>query len=456
MRKFGIAILGFLLIVSVSKAQRSMDKIAGVVGSGIILQSDIEMQYAQYLAQGGSPNPGIKCQVMQNLLTQKILAQQAVIDSVTVKEDEVDSEIDRKMRSMLQRAGGQDRLEQFLGRSVIQYKDEIRNEIRESMVADRMRGKITEKISVTPQEVENYYKKIPRDSLPSYNKEVEVGEIAFNPTLSKEEKELYRQKAQELHDRVKKGEDFGTLARLYSQDPGSAPDGGDLGFADRSTFVKEFSAMAFKLKAGEISPVFETDFGFHFLQVIERRGEQVHVRHILVRLELTQASLDRAKAKIDSIYNLMTGKVKIDFSNAAAAYSDNNDTKYNGGMMLNADNVQARTTYIPTDKLDPQIALVIDTMKVGEYSKPNLIASQDGKKAYKILYLKSKTDAHKANLTQDLPKIKDLAYEDKLNRSVSEWFEKKRKDTYVKIDDEYQGCTQLKMWTGSNPTAQVK
>jgi peptidyl-prolyl cis-trans isomerase SurA len=213
--------------------------------------------------------------------------------------------------------------------------------------------------------------------------------------------------------------------------------------------------MAFKLKAGEISPIFETDFGFHFLQVIERRGEQVHVRHILIKPDLTPASIDRAKLKIDSIYTLLQGNKKIDFSNAAAVYSDDKDTKFNGGMMLNMDNVQSRTTYIPTDKLDPQIALVIDTMKVGELSKPSLFTAADGKKTYKILYLKSKTDAHKANLTQDLPKIKDLAYEDKLNRSVSEWFERKRKDTYVKVDPEYQDCPQLKLWTGST-TAQAK
>lgn len=455
MRKFGIAILGFLLIVSVSKAQRSMDKIAGVVGSSIILQSDIEMQYAQYLVQGGQPNPGIKCQVMQNLLTQKILAQQAVIDSVTVKEDEVDNEIDRKMRSMMQRAGGQDRLEQFLGRSVIQYKDEIRNEIRESMVADRMRGKITEKISVTPQDVKTFYDKIPKDSLPSYNKEVEVGEIAFNPTLTKEEKEVYKQKAEALRERVKKGEDFGTLARLYSQDPGSAPDGGDLGFADRTTFVKEFSAMAFKLKAGEISPVFETDFGFHFLQVIERRGEQVHVRHILIMPQITQASLDRAKLKADSVYTLLTKNKQVDFSSAAAYYSDDKDTKYNGGMMLNADNVQTRSTFIPTDKLDPQMALVVDTMKVGEVSKPVLYTGQDTKKSYRLLMLKSVTDAHKANLNQDFPKLKEVAYGDKLNRTVSAWFEKKRKETFIRIDAEYQQCDQLKKWVVEPQTAAV-
>ncbi|OCX52360.1 peptidylprolyl isomerase [Mucilaginibacter sp. PPCGB 2223] len=448
MRKFGLTLFILFTTLTLVNAQyKTLDKIAAVVGGGIILQSDIESQYASYLAQGNTPNPAIKCYVLQQLLTQKLLAQQAVIDSVTVNDDDVDNEVDRRMRAMIQRAGGQDRLEQFLGRPVIQYKDEIRPEQKEQMIAEKMRQKITEKVNVTPYDVKRYYESIPKDSLPSYNKEVEIGQISFVPKLTAEEKQFYRTKAEELLARVKKGEDFGNLARLYSQDPGSAPDGGDLGFADRSGYVKEFAAMAFKLKAGEVSPVFETDFGFHFLQVIERRGEQVHVRHILIRPELTQTAINRAKAKADSIYDLMIHNKKIDFSAAAGFYSDDKDTKYNGGMMLNNENVQSRTTYIPTDKLDPQMALIVDTLKVGEISKPAFFTSQDGKKDYKILYLRSKTDAHKANLTQDFPKLKELAYQDKVNRVVSEWFEKRRKDTYVRIDPEFQTCPQLKTWT---------
>jgi len=460
MRKFGIAVLSFILIISVAQAQKkhTLDKIAGVVGNSIILQSDIELKYASYLAQGNPPNPSIKCQILQSLLTQKLLAQQAVIDSVDVKDDDVDGDVDRRMRGMIQRAGGQERLEQFLGRSIIQYKDEIRADIREELIAQKMQQKITSNVNTTPQDVKKFFDGIPKDSLPSFNKEVEVGEIVFNPKLTKAEKEASRQKAEDLLKRIKAGEDFGALARLYSQDPQSAVDGGDLGFSDRSSFVKEFSAMAFKLKAGEISPVFETDFGFHFLQVIERRGEQVHVRHILIIPAITQESLDRAKAKADSIYTLMEKNKKVvDFSTAAAYYSDNKDTKYNGGMMLNAENVQERSTYIPTDKLDPQVALVTDTMKVGSISKPLLFTGSDGKKAYKILYLKSSTNAHKANLAQDYPKLKEYATNDKINRTVSEWFQKKRKQTFIKIDPEYQSCPQLKGWpTPDSTTAEVK
>ncbi len=489
MRKFGTAILFTILTLSIASAQTSkpdtskakaaavvatpakadtttkavpsgphktLDKIAGVVGSSIILQSDIELQYANYLASGNPPDGSIKCIILRNQLTQKLLAQQAVIDSVTVKDDEVDNELDRRMRGMIARAGGQERLEQFLGRSTIQYKDELRPDIKENMVASRMRSKITEKISVTPLDVERYFKSIPKDSLPTYNKEVEVGVIQFDPKLTKDEKDMYRQKAQELLDRVKKGEDFGTLARLYSQDTGSAPDGGDLGFADRNTFVKEFASWAFRLKAGEISPVFETDFGFHFLQVIERRGEQVHVRHILITPVITQASLDRAKAKADSVYDLLMKHKNIDFSAAASFYSDDKESKYNGGMMLNAENVDTRTTYIPTDKLDPQIALIVDTMKVGGISKPQQFTESSGKKNYKILYLKSTTDAHKANLKQDFPKLKESALNDKINRTISEWFEKRRKETFIKIDPEYLACPLLKGWGNTPLSAQVK
>jgi peptidyl-prolyl cis-trans isomerase SurA len=456
MRKIGTAIiLSLVLTVSLAYAQpRTIDKIVAVVGSSIVLKSDVELRYGNYLISGGQPNDAIKCDIVQSFITQKLLAQQAVIDSVSVKDDEVDNEVDRRMRGMIARAGGQDKLEQFLGKSTIQYKDEIRDDIKESMVAQRMRSKITEKVSATPLDVENYFKKMVKDSLPTINKEVEVGEIVFQPKLDHDEKEVYRQKAEDLLARVKKGEDFGNLARLYSNDTGSAPDGGDLGFADRSTFVKEFAAWAFKLKAGEISPVFETEYGFHFLQVIERRGEQVHVRHILIMPVTTQASLDRAKSRADSVYLLLTKNKNVSFSAAANFYSDDKETKYNGGMMLNAENVDTRTTIIPTDKLDPQIALTIDTMKVGEISQPKIFTDQTGKKSYKILFLKSETDAHKANLKQDYPKIKDLAQNDKLNRTISEWFEKRRKETFIKIDPEYQVCPQIKGWANTPMAAQ--
>lgn len=265
-----------LVLTHAQAQQKSLDKVAAVVGSAIILQSDIEMQYAQYRAQGNSENLDIKCYFLQQLLAQKLLSQQAAVDSITVSEGDVDNEVNRRMRVMIQRAGGQDRLEQFLNRSVLQYKDEIRSDIKEQLIANKMQGKITENVNVTPLDVRRYFEAIPKDSLPSYSTEVEVGTLVTYPKLTKLEKEIFQDKLEALRLRIKAGEDFGTLARIYSQDTGSAREGGELGFADRSAYVKEFAAMAFKLKVGELSPVFETQFGFHVLQVIERRGEQVN------------------------------------------------------------------------------------------------------------------------------------------------------------------------------------
>ena len=315
MKKILNVIAGLIFTTLVLQAQaqnKSLDKVAAVVGSAIILQSDIEMQYAQYRAQGNLENSDIKCYFLQQLLAQKLLSQQAAIDSITVSEGQVDDEVNRRMRVMTQRAGGEDRLEQFLNRSILQYKEEIRSDIKEQLIANKMQGKITENVNVTPLDVRRYFDAIPKDSLPSYGTEVEIGTLVTYPKLTKLEKEIFQDKLEALRLRIKAGEDFSTLARIYSQDIGSAREGGDLGFAYRNAYVKEFAAMAFKLKVGELSPVFETQFGFHVLQVIEKRGEQVNVRHILIKIQPTPASLARIKVHIDSIYNSVVQK-KIDF-----------------------------------------------------------------------------------------------------------------------------------------------
>lgn len=309
-KALGIVFIIIFSTIHVFAQPKSLDKVAAVVGSAVILQSDVEQQYAQYLAKGNKEDEQVRCYIIQQLLTQKLLSQQAVIDSISVTDEDVDDNLDRRMRAFISQAGGQERLEKFLNRSLLQYKEEIRGDVQEQLVADKMQRKITEKVTITPLEVKRFYEAIPKDSLPYFNTEVEVGEIVAYPKLNKAEKEIFHDKAESLRLRIKAGEDFGTLAKLYSQDPGSAPEGGDLGFFDRSTMVKEFTATAFKLKAGEISQVFETEHGFHILQVIERRGEQVNARHILIKMEPTNASLARAKAHIDSIYqDVITKKI---------------------------------------------------------------------------------------------------------------------------------------------------
>jgi peptidyl-prolyl cis-trans isomerase SurA len=441
----------FLFMMNVQAQPKSVDKVIAVLGSDVILLSELNQQYVMYLNSGNPVDEKVKCYILQQMLVQHLLKQQADIDSVMVDDKQVDDELDRRMRYQIQRAGGQDKLEEFLNKSVLQYKDELRPDVKDQLQANKMQGTITEKVSVTPLEVTKYFESYKKDSLPDIPAEYEVGEITLNPELTKAEKQKFLDKLDAIRLRVKSGEDFGFLAKTYSEDPGSAPEGGDLGFFDRTMMAKEFTAWAFKLKPGEISPVFETDFGFHILQVVERRGEQVHARHILIRPQSTPQSLERAKLHADSIYNnILTNK--LSFSTAASLYSADKESKYNGGMILFSDNVTARTTFIPADKLDPKIYQVIDTMKVGEISKPVPFTGQDGKEGYKIVLLKSNVPAHKGNLNQDYTKFKDKAQQQKSDRVMSEWFEKRRKNTYIRIDGDYQDCSELKIWTKPQTT----
>ncbi|HKG07498.1 MAG TPA: peptidylprolyl isomerase [Pedobacter sp.] len=447
MRKFLVIACGLICLFSNTQAQKkNIDKVIAVLGNNIILLSDLNQQYAQYLNSGNPENPTVKCYILQQILTQKLLKQQAEIDSIVVEEGMVDEEVDKRMRMQIQRAGGQERLEQFLNRSVLQYKDEIRPDIKEQLISNKMQQKITQDVTITPIEVKRYFDTYKKDSLPDIPTEFEIGEIVLHPKLTKAEKQKFYDKIDALRLRVKSGEDFAFLAKSYSEDPGSAPDGGDLGFFERTRMVKEFTAWAFKLKPGEMSPVFETEHGYHILQVIERRGEQVQARHILVRPQTTPQSLERAKLHADTIYKSIIEK-KVPFSTAASLYSDNKDSQYNGGMLLYADQVTARTTFIPADKLDPKVFLIVDTMKAGEISQPVAFNDPDGKEGYKILYLKAKIAPHKGNLEQDYAKFKEKALQEKIDRMLSDWFEKRREDTYIRIDDEYTNCDELKIWT---------
>lgn len=451
MKKILLIASGLLfLFLNVQSQTKSVDKVIAVLGSDVILLSELNQQYVMYLNSGNPVDEKVKCYILQQMLVQHLLKQQANIDSVMVDDKQVDDELDKRMRYQIQRAGGQDKLEEFLNRSVLQYKDELRPDVKDQLQANKMQGTITEKVSITPVEVRKYYDSYKKDSLPDIPAEYEVGEIVINPELTKSEKQRFFDKLDAIRLRVKSGEDFGFLAKTYSEDPGSAPEGGDLGFFDRTMMAKEFTAYAFKLKPGELSPVFETDFGFHVLQVVERRGEQVHARHILIRPQTTPQSLDRAKLHADSVYNNVIAN-KLSFSAAASLYSSNKESKYNGGMLLFADNVTARTTFIPADKLDPKVFLVVDTMKIGEISRPVPFTAADGKEGYKIILLKSKIAPHKGNLEQDYAKFKEKAQQQKMDRVMSEWFEKRRKSTYIRIDPDYSSCDELKIWTKPLP-----
>jgi len=441
LKKLFLIVLAFTAVSFASAQPKNADKIVAILGENIILNSDVDGQYAQYLAQGAKDNGDLKCQILESLLSQKMLQNQAKVDSLEISEQQVEDELNRRVKYFISQIGSQDKLEQFIGKSILEFKDELREDVRAVIMAQNMQQEITRKITVTPNEIKKFYEEIPRDSLPFFNKEVQVGVITKKPKISAKAKQEAKDKLEALRVRVANGEDFATLAILYSQD-GSAKSGGELGFVGRGELVKAFEAVAFKLRPGELSAVVETEFGFHIVQLIERRGEQVNVRHILIKVNYDYADMLAAKHELDSVYNLISTN-QMTFADAAMKFSDDESTKHSGGMMLNP---QDGSTKIPTDQLDPSIFFQIDNMKVGDVSMPTAYKTQAGEQAYRLVKFIAKTEPHKANLTDDYIKIQQAALTSKQNKEVEKWFSKKRTQTYIRINEEFSSCEKLQPW----------
>lgn len=434
------AVLTFLF--NAANAQ-VIDGVVAIVGTRIVLKSDVETQALQY--SDNNDAQAVRCQVLEGLLTQKLLVTQALVDSIEVTDDEIETELDRRIRYFSNMAGGLQKLEEYYGKSVVEIKEEFRSDIREQMLAQRAQQEITKDLKVTPAEVRTFFNSIPTDSLPYYNAEVEVGEIVINPEVSPEVKALSKEKIDEIRSRIIAGEDFAKLASLYSED-GTRDLGGELGFTNRGELDPAFEAAAYSLKKpGDVSEVVESSFGYHVIQLIERRGERINVRHILVTPKTTSFDLTRASQKADSVYQMITTH-KLTFEQAAQRYSQDDNTKNNGGMLINPN---TNTSYFDVEQLgqyEPQLAIEVQKMDVGGVSEPSIYKTPDSKTHYRILYLKSRTKAHKANLTDDYDRMQTMAQRTKENDVFDEWLTERRSKNYVRINGEYADCPSLKNW----------
>ncbi len=437
----------FVLTSHFCNAQKTVDKVVGIVDDKIVLLSDIESQYLQYAQQYQQDlDAKIKCNILDQLLTQKLLIAQAQIDSVVINDDEVEGELDKRIRYFSNITGGQSKLEEYYGKSIIEIKDEFRNEIKQQLLASKEQQSIITNIKVNPSEVKAYFNSIPADSLPYYNAQVEIGEIIFYPIVSNEMKELARQKIKDLKARADKGEDFATLASLYSEDPGSVDKGGELGFVNRGELDPAFEAAAFSLKTpGQISDVVESQYGFHIIQLIERRGERINVRHILITAKTTSFDLSRALTRADSVKKLLDDKKKS-FAEAVNKYSEDETTKNSGGMLINP-NTSATWFEIPElGEYDKSLVFVTDSMKVGDISSPKFFKTREGKSGYRIVMLKSETQPHKANLKDDYDKIQGAALSEKQSKAVTDWIKEKISKTYIQVDKDFANCDEMKKW----------
>ncbi len=409
-----------------------VDKIVAKVDDYIILKSELEGTFLEMQSRGQSPT---KCDILEGLVLNKLMVAKAGIDSIVVEEEMIQRELDMRMESIINQYGGDERIiEQYYGKSIEEMQSEIYDQIEEQMVVQKMQATITEGISVTPAEVKKFFKNIPRDSLPYFSTEVVIGQIVKKPEVGDEEKAQIENLLLQLKDRAEKGEDFQELARTYSMGP-SGPRGGNLGNVKRGDMVPEFEAAALKLKEGAISLPVKTDFGFHIIQMVERRGNEYNARHILIQPKYNDKDLKKAGDYLDSLRVLIESD-SITFDRAAKEYSEDKNTSSAGGFVRANDG----SSMVPVSELDPSLFFTMDSMTVGTISKPLIFTQPDGSQAMRIIYFKKKLRPHQANLDDDYQKIYNAAINAKRSKAMNDWFIDARDDVFVLIEPEYQNC----------------
>ncbi|MEC7858274.1 MAG: peptidylprolyl isomerase [Bacteroidota bacterium] len=412
-----------------------IDEIIGRVDDYIVLRSELESTYLDILSRGERISGNTKCGVLKDLITNKLLVAKAEIDSILVEDNQVDQELNSRMALIINQVGSEDEIEKYYNKTIAEFKKELFDDIKEQLIVRKMRQEILSDIAVSPEEVKDFYESVPRDSLPYFSTQVKVSQIVKVPEVGKEQKDKVRGELLEIRDKIMNGESFEILATLYSQDPGSAQNGGNLGFVGRGMFQPEFEAAVFKLKEGEVSMPVETEFGFHLIQLIEKRGNLFNSRHILLQPEFSDSDIKRTKDFLDSLKGLAYSD-SVTFEELAREYSDDKFTSSFGGYFTDA----MGSENVLVEELDPVIFFTIDTMDVGQISIPFESRTDDGKIAYKLIFFKEKIPPHLGNLEEDYQRFRNFTLNRKQVVELDEWFEKARKEVFINIDPEYNSC----------------
>ncbi|MEL7144791.1 MAG: peptidylprolyl isomerase [Bacteroidota bacterium] len=412
-----------------------IDKIIAKIDDYIVLKSELEGSYQELISRGTVAGEESKCRLLENLIVNKLMVAKAEIDSVLVAENEVNTELDRRMAYFISQVGSEEKLEEFYGKTLNQFKLELFDQVKEQLVVQKMQGEITADLKVTPSEVRKFFKSIPRDSLPYFSTEVTVAQIVKKPEPGAKQKTRIIAQLNDLRSQIMDGIDFGVLARKYSKDPGSAAQGGVLPFFKRGELAPEYEATALDLKPGEVSMPVETQFGIHIIELIEKRGNSFKSRHILMIPEPSYADRLEARDYLDSLRTAILAD-SITFEKAASEFSDDQITKGSGGYFRDTNG----SNRVSVKELDPNIFFAIDTMAVGNISPPMEFDEQDGTKSYKILYYLGKVPPHQANLDDDYQKIASAALNEKKNRILNNWFNDAQKGIFIQVDKDYDKC----------------
>ena len=429
----------FLLLAGTMHAQGIIDEVIWVVGDEAILRSEVEEERlrAQYEGQTIPGDP--YCVIPEQLAVQKLFLHQAILDSVEANESSVSHQVDMRMNYYINQIGSKEKMEEYFRKTSSEIREEMMTTVRNQMIIQQMQQKLTADIKPTPADIRRYYNSLPLDSLPMMPAQVEVQILGFEPPVPAEETERVKQRLREFTERVQNGTaDFGMLARLYSEDTESAKRGGELGFVGKGQLVSEFAEVAFNLNDPKrVSRIVQTEYGYHIIQLIEKKGERINCRHILLRPRISATDKVRALEQLDSIRQLIVADSML-FEQAVIRYSQDKNTVMNAGLMINPNTGSSRFEY---QELAPEIAKQIYTMQEGEISQPFVMMDQSkNREVCAIVRLKKKTDVHRANLTDDFQTIKAMLEAQKGQELLREWILKKQKTTYVQISPEWQGC----------------
>ena len=428
------------LMFSPAVAQEVIDEVVWVVGDDPILKSDIEVMRIQASMEGVRWERDPDCAIPERIAVQKLFLHQAAIDSIEVKESEVSSQIEARIEYMISQIGSREKLEEYRKQTLTQIRASMHDDLRDQMMTQRMKEHLVKDVVVTPAEVRRYFKDMPADSIPFVPTEVEVQIISQTPAISQTEINRVKDELRGFTERVNKGEaSFQTLARLYSQDPGSARRGGDLDYTGRGMLDPAFAAVAFNLTdPKKISKIVESEFGYHIIQLIDKRGDKVKVRHILLKPEVGDSAINESLARLDSVaLDIKNGK--FTFEEGATYISDDKDTRNNRGLMANRSE-RGQTSKFQLQDLPSEIAKVVDTMQVGQISQPFTMINERGKTVCVLAKLKSRVEGHKATVTEDFQVMKDMVLEKRREEVIHKWVEGKIKNTYVRIGDKYKNC----------------
>ena len=436
-RLFVFSLFIVALLAAPAQNRQRVDGIVAVVGQTIVKNSDLEQAYAQIRLRKGLENEHVeRCNLLESMIISKLLVHKGMIDSVEVKDEQVEEQVEYYLSMAVAQAGGKDKLRELFHASYDELHDQYFDILYERTMSQKVEYELTSNIKVTPAEVTEYFATLSADSLPEIPTQYEVSEVVIEPTISEAERDRVRGELAELRERVLKGDNFAMLARLYSQDPGSAPKGGELGFFGRGKMVSEFEAAAFALKPGEVSPIVETQYGFHIIQLIERRGNTVNARHILMQPKTSSDDLLRARITLDSLaQEIRQGNVT--FEEVARKYS-NGVSKEQGGAVTNPTTGNSRFDKETLAQLYPGIGIA--AMDEGEVSNASPFTTSENKSAYCLVKVTKKIAAHKANLTDDYDRISNAALEAAKTKKIVDWCNRMLKTTYVRVADEYKDC----------------